>query len=302
MYATALCHLGDSFTVTMRSSPCEAHFPFTQTFQQHNQICSTRTASHSRSIMNALDFLFDFADLMSTSSAMKLPPGTNKYAQDTQASKALSTTAVPSQSSQYQGEVQQPSQQLGAGIDSILVPQSENDMATFSRTHVESAIQHPIDWVLSPQFMQQPYMQEHSLLFPEHLRLPSSEDLSFGFDITYLHHHDQSCHCTHMPPPSMRFQHGCMIPSGWNVQQPHLEHLEPELHHLLPLPTEGLTYGNNCEHHVPGQLFACEYYPPHSYWAEDGCVPVAPRSIDVQYGDSGVEMSSENGAGFMQHY
>lgn len=236
---------------------------------------------------------------MSTSAAMTIPPGTDEHGPGTQTSKALSTTDVPVQYSQLQDSVQLPPQQLGAAIS---LPQSENNITMLPRAHVGSANQQPINWIPAPHFMQQAPMQDHLPTLPDHSRLPSSEAPAFDYTFPCLHHPSQRCNCTHMPPPSRRLQHGHLTPNDWNSQQPHLQHLVPQIHHMQPSSSGELAYRDDCEHHGSGQLCACRFFPPHSHWTKDGYVAVAPRAMDMRYNDFGVEMHPENTAGFMQHY
>lgn len=100
--------------------------------------------------MNALGSLFDFAALMSTSSAKTVPQysktETLVSALDTQPSKVHSNPISSGQIRQSQDKMQQSSQQQSGGINSL--SQFENEIITCSRTHANSGAQHPIDWIL----------------------------------------------------------------------------------------------------------------------------------------------------------
>lgn len=286
-------HIGNMLIIVMRSSPCEAYFFYTQ-FLRHIKtgIRLAVPSKNPRSKMNALDFLFDFAALMSTSSALTHPQGTAEPTQEPQASRALPKTTAPAQYPQLQASVQHPLHLLDASVNPTSIPQSEVDVAILLGAPAKPTNQHSLDWIPAPRFMQQASRQEHDPVLPEHLRLPSSEVPPFDGDFAWPHCPCQSYGCTHLAPPSRRLQHGCMPLDAWNGQQ----------HRLQPLPSESPAYGVGCKYHGTRQLCACQDLSPNRCWTNDGYVPASAHQTGLQYNNLEADMYPEDITDYMQHY
>jgi hypothetical protein len=251
------------------------------------------TSSYLDASMNALDSLFDFAALMSTSSAMTLTPNPNNVSvvptQDARTSQVPSATAVPAQVSQSRERMQHHPQQLGGGMHSL--PRSENNVAIFSGAQVNSGNQHSVDWAPAPPFMQQTLVQDCYPPMPEHSRLPLYEVPTPDCDVPCGHHPIQRCNCKYMLPLSRRYQQGSIAPNAWNNEHLLLRHLG------LQHSQQSLADGFPCEGQVPGQMS-----PPHGFCINDNCVPVVPYSTDLQYGSLDIGLHPENMADFVPHY
>ena len=220
--------------------------------------------------MNALDSLFDFAALMSTSSAMTLipvPNDSNESAQDMKPFKARSTTTAPVQSCQ----MLHPLQQIDGSMHGL--PQIEKPIAVFSRAHIDSGNQHPIDWILAPPFSQGKLMQGQHSLLSEHSRVPAYETPAFD---CCSHHLSQPCACNYGFTSSRSYQQDSMVPSAKNDQHMILGQAGPELQYFpgQQPPADVLSH----EGHGLGQLLS-----PHSFYAEDNYDSITPHPAALQH-------------------
>lgn len=220
--------------------------------------------------MNALDSLFDFATLMSTSSAMTLISESNdlnESAQDTQTFKTRPATAALAQSCQMPHH----SQHIDDNIHQL--PQTEHPIVMFSRAHFDSGNQHPFGWIPEPLCSQRMPMQVQHPPVPEYSRLPAYETPAFDcYGLPCGHHPSQRCHCNFDFPPSRRYLQGS-VPSAGNAQHLLLGPSGPELQYFQQLPVDVLIHG---EHALERLL------PPHCFY-EDGSEITTPHSVALQY-------------------
>src|SRR5690242_18988354 len=141
--------------------------------------------------MNALDSLFDFATLMSTSSAMTLASDTNDCPGILSRTSQMSSAAA--QSTQIPcGHGNQSQQHVHTQLEAcapsnIMHKQSLVDV---SRAGTHQIGQSDLDWFPAPQQLRTPYAQYQSLDQSEgqHLTRASAPDREFDFS-----------HCTSMP-------------------------------------------------------------------------------------------------------
>jgi hypothetical protein len=235
--------------------------------------------------MNALDSLFDFAALMSTSSAMTFipdPNDSNGSAQGTQTSKGCSASIAPAQSSQVPGRMRHRSQQLHSNMHSL--PQIEVPIATLSRAHVDPKNQHSIDWISAPPFLQEMSVQGQHPFLPDHSRLPAYDVPAFDcYDVSCSHYPTlrYSCNCTF--PLLRRYQQGPMVPNTEDDQRVLLEQYGPEPQHFQQLPANVFSG----EAYVLGQQL-----PPHSCRIENSCESVARHSVALQHDILGMGMEA----------
>lgn len=245
--------------------------------------------------MNALDSLFDFAALMSTSSAMTAPQhpknDTLVSALDTQSSNAHPSSIPSTQSSQPQGRMQQPSQQQSGGIHSL--PQTENDIAMFSRAYADSGTQDPIDWIPAPALLQQISRQEHDRFILDESCLgicdapfPNCRDVDCS-------HRPSHPDCNYSLPLSRHYKQGSVMPNARNDWHILPGQYERELQHFQRMQADMLLG----EGHMLGQQLT-----PHDFCIEDSYEPIARRSMALQYGTVGMGMHPENRASFEQYY
>lgn len=228
--------------------------------------------------MNALDFLFDFAALMSSSSAITLPPCTNNVqdvlAQESQASDLLliQGTQVPINNNGHPRQaIQTPHPQMTAGLPSI--PLHEDNIATFSSAHASDVDQKPIDWIPAPhcpQHAQHAVSSQQPPHFPDYSQLTQLP----GFDCNFPcgHHPNQRCYCMYTPTAEVCTSYGCTSPYAhdqMSLQVPQ---------QFQYLPGDGIPCEYDWDNHYFDQPWQRQYFPPHSYSMKDGgYVPVIPR-------------------------
>lgn len=249
--------------------------------------------------MNALNSLFDFAALMSTSSAMSLIPDShdsNESAQDTKRSEACSATTAPAQYCQVLGRTQHLPQQVDGSLHSL--PHTESPIATFSRAHVDSGNQYPVDWVPALPLSQDISVQGQYSLMPEHSRFSGYGVPAFDCcNILRNHHSSQRCDCKYSNPLPTHYLQGTMVQNARNAQHVLREQSWPELQRFQQPQAVMLSR----EGHVPGQPL-----PLHSSCIENSHEPVTPQSVALQYSvpDMGIhpEGTMGNVGPFMQYY
>jgi hypothetical protein len=228
--------------------------------------------------MNALDLLFDFAALMSTSSAMTLLPNTNS-ALDIPAQgptpKAISneTQMLVSHEDQLQqtiGPQASLHSQLAHNIPSI--HHHDDTITAFSRPGANPLLQAPGTWPLVSFPPQHPGIQQRTHLPQQHQLIPFSElDCEFACGLRP----SQQCHCAHRSMASACYAFGCAPP--WDANQYPLQQPEPVPQQMLHLTGNKLPCECNCEDCYFGQSYHCQYFPPHSYVLKDKWTSVEPR-------------------------
>jgi hypothetical protein len=229
--------------------------------------------------MNALDFLFDFVALMS-SSAMSLPPCTNKVqdvpAQEPQASDLLliQGAQVPNNNNGHpQQATQTPYPQVAAELPSISL--HEDNIAAFSRSHASDVNQKPIVWIPEPPYPQHaqyaasshqsPHLPDYSQLTP----LP-------GFDCNFPcgHHPNQRCHCMYIPTAEVCTSYGSTSPYAhdqMSLQAPQ---------QFQYLPGDRVMCEYDWDNHYFDQPCKRQYFPAHNHSMKNGRhVPVIPQEM-----------------------
>lgn len=234
--------------------------------------------------MNALDSLFDFAALMSTSSAMTHSPD-SKRTPDNPAHTAQTSKAPPSQAPQIQLHYDdhpthhQPPAQNPTNPS---LPHYEPKPAAFSRSHADPTHQRPIDWIPASSYsLQAPHSQDPQL--PAYHHLP---DFS-GFDCDFAcgHHPDQGCRCAYVASLPVCSPYGCVSPvEVRRVGVPHAEMGVVEFQD----GAGGLVCGYGCEERYFGRPCQCVQF------ALQGCGGGGER-VSVAQGE--MWMGGQEGSG-----
>jgi hypothetical protein len=199
--------------------------------------------------MNPLDLLFDFAALMSTSSAITLPPKTNETPPGHHTSTQDPSSKAPSSANDtltacYQGQVHwsAPLPQQDRGATSVL--DQEHTIAFFPRDHACESDSHPLNHLPVTSYAKHAWKQQ----YPRHAELQCSQDTDLGCVYACGHRSSQGCQRAALPPA---LDHQTMAShtinnqaSGytlpWTIESHQFQHMEPgipRLQHFTGIPS-----------------------------------------------------------------
>ncbi|KAF1362756.1 hypothetical protein EJ07DRAFT_174296 [Lizonia empirigonia] len=228
--------------------------------------------------MNALDYLFDFAALMSTSSAMTVSPNA-----DGMPSKrpAASQEAASISSSSHDAPMpcsfeNQPLRPPHLDDDNPSMPSQEDAMAVVPRSHGSDPEQNPNDWIPAPAHLQDLALQHNKYQLQvgprQFLQTPGSySELICG------HHPESQCHCRYLRPALNHPSVDCA--PLWMQQAPQMQYSELEAQELQHVRQEDGVYEHGYEDGAFGQQHHGQDFPSHGFCGRDECMPVMSGEV-----------------------
>lgn len=202
--------------------------------------------------MNALDSLFDFAALMSSSSAMTLRPAyktQNVLSQGAQRSKMLSVQGAQLPHGP-RNQAQRPEPPSHTRSEAF-VPL---DAAYKARVPTCDMQQSALDWVPAT-------LQLQNLQYLGHQ--PLTYLAEHNQDFVCSQHQYQSCQCTNIPM--------------WNMHQPPLQYTELAPQYLQQVPDQGLPWYQPCQNQLCGPLNNHQSLPLPDYYSGGDSMPISPQ-------------------------
>lgn len=230
--------------------------------------------------MNALDFLFDFAALMSTSSAMTQSPGAGKApnlsVHQIHPSKASSSLGSHIPEGRLQPSRHRLQSQPTRSIPSL--PQEGNNMTTFSRTNADDVNNVPIEWIPTLPRSQNVPSTQHTSLLPNYSQLDHLSTLDC--DLPCGQNPNQHCYCRHISPLVLSTSH------DWVPPYVHDQSFMQFPQHFQQIQEEEVPCGYICDEPQSGQPCTGRYLPTQPYSIVESDMHIFSQPMwDIDQGD-----------------